>query len=364
MKALIKWIGGCLAAGLPLAASDLAPLPVGKGRKLWLSPVAFLQAINGLAIASWALRLAARLRRPHLGRGPGGRPPLYSDRSILLMAVVQTGWRLPYADIVDLVATDEALAAALDFTARGPDGRIRTISQGQYWQRRAALGILPFVFFFLGLVAQLIRLGVVTGQELIVDSTRLQAWRHADPGAAWSKYVGRAALFGYKVHTVLCHHADLPIFVVVTPANVHDGLVGFLIVLAAVVIYGLRVTVVYADAAYFDGRMLGLIRNWLGATPAVDYNLRRHGKRKLATPFFLRQWRHYVLGPRSAIERHFAWVKRYFGLKYFQCYTFIRVSQFVLLTYIVVVAVALAAQRYQRPDLVRSRTSVLAHARP
>ncbi|MEJ5199231.1 MAG: hypothetical protein WHX53_09930 [Anaerolineae bacterium] len=91
------------------------------------------------------------------------------------MAVVQTGWRLPYADIVDLVATDEALAAALDFTARGPDGRIRTISQGQYWARRAALGILPFLFFFLGLVAQLIRLGVITGQELIVDSTRLQA---------------------------------------------------------------------------------------------------------------------------------------------------------------------------------------------
>lgn len=76
MKALIKWIGGCLAAGLPLAASDLAPLPVGKGRKLWRSPVAFLQAINGLAIASWALRLAALLRRPHLGRGPGGRPSL------------------------------------------------------------------------------------------------------------------------------------------------------------------------------------------------------------------------------------------------------------------------------------------------
>jgi len=78
--------------------------------------------------------------------------------------------------------------------------------------------------------------------------------------------------------------------------------------------------------------MLGFIHDVLGASPAVDYNLRGEGKRFLATLFFLSQWRHYVLGPRSAIERHFAWLKRYFGLKYFQCYAFVRVSQFVLLT--------------------------------
>ena len=72
----------------------------------------------------------------------------------------------------------------------------------------------------------------------------------------------------------------------------------------------------------------------------------------------------YVLGPRSAIERHYAWAKRYFGLKYFQCYTLMRVTQFILLTYIVIAAVAVAAGRYQRPDLVRSHGQVLAHARP
>ena len=107
--------------------------------------------------------------------------------------------------------------------------RQSSVSQGQYWERRAALGILPFWFFFLGLVAQLIRLGVVTGQELIVDSTCLQAWRHADPGAAWRKYAGKAALFGCKVRTVLCHAVTLPVFVVVTPANVHDSLPRYLL---------------------------------------------------------------------------------------------------------------------------------------
>ena len=362
MKSIIRWFGGHLASSLPLSESDLVSLSHGKGRKLWLKPEAFLQAINGQVVATWALAMAAHIRRPQLPRGPGGRPATYSDMNILLMAVVQTAWRLSYADIVDMVRADESLVLAMDFPQRTPDGQVQTVSQGQYWERRAALGLLSLLFFFLGLVTQLIRLGVVVGSELIVDSTRLQAWRHADPGAAWSRYVGQAALLGYKVHTVLCRHADLPVFVVITPANVHDSLVGFIILLAAVLAYGFRVAVVYADAAYFDGRMLGLIHDILGASPAVDYNLRCQGKKKLATFFFLGQWRRYVLGPRSAIERHFAWVKRYFGLKYFQCYTFVRVAQFVLLTYIVVVAVALAAQRYQRPDLVRSRCAVLAHA--
>ena len=46
-----------------------------------------------------------------------------------------------------------------------------------------ALGVWPFFLFFLGLVAQLIRLGVITGHELIVDSSLLPAWYAQDPGA-------------------------------------------------------------------------------------------------------------------------------------------------------------------------------------
>jgi hypothetical protein len=70
-----------------------------------------------------------------------------------------------------------------------------------------ALGILPFFFFFLGLVAQLIRLGLVTGHELIVDSRLLPAWCSLDPGATWQKYAKKAAGLGYKVHMVLCRQA-------------------------------------------------------------------------------------------------------------------------------------------------------------
>jgi Transposase DDE domain len=342
---------------------DLSPLPAKIRGHLWLDPERFLMAIQAPVLALWALQVSTRLRRPRLARGPGGRPATYHDATILLMAIIQTAWRMSYADIVDYVASTADLARYLGFPGQA-SGQVHTISQGQYWERRAALGIYPFLFFFLAVVAAMIRLGLVTGQELIVDSSLLAAWRHADPGATWQKYTGRAAVFGYKVHTLLCHQADLPVLVLVTPAHVHDSLMGWLLVLLAVLIFELPVWIVYADAAYFDKRFFGWVHDWLGAHPAVDYNLRREGKRKLATPFFLGQWRQYVLGPRSAIERHFAWAKRYFGLKYFQCFTYIRVTQFILLTYIVIVAVAVAAQRYQRPDLVRSRSQVLAHARP
>lgn len=68
-----------------------------------------------------------------------------------------------------------------------------------------------------------------------------------------------------------------------------------------------------------------------------------------------------MTAPGTAIERHFAWLKRYFGLKYLQCFTLVRVMQFVQLTYIAALAVALAAERYQSPDLHRRRSMILAH---
>jgi hypothetical protein len=359
MKSIITWVQSAILK--PVSMLDLSRLP-GKPRgKLRLSPEQLLAIIHAHELAEWALGITRHLSQPGLARGPGGRPPIYLDGSNLLMAVVQTTWRKSYEQMVDWVATNEGLALALGFTQRTRAGKLQTISKGQYWERRQALGIFPFLFFFLALVTQLIRLGAITGKEWIVDSTLLEAWWKADPGAAWQQYAGKAHVFGYKVHTVLCRQANLPVFVLVTPANVHDSRIGWLIVLVAALLYGFRVLVVYADAAYFDRRFFWVVFDLLGAHATVDCNLRRAGKRKLADPFFLRQWRRLVIRPRSDIERHFAWIKRYFGLKYFQCFTFLRVSQFALLTYIAASAVALAARRCARPELVRSRSLVLAH---
>lgn len=352
MESITNWLQATSLKSVPVV--DLSPLPGKTKGKLRLSPHQLLEVIHAQELADWALQVAAYFQAPRLKRGPGGRPALYQDRSILLMAIVQSLWRRSYEQIVDWVATQPELAVALGFGKR-------TISQGQYWERRRALGLLPFLFFFLALVVQLLRLGVITGQELIVDSSLLAAWRDDDPGATWQKYAGKKALFGYKVHAVLCHQADLPIFALVTPAHVHDSQVGWLVILVSALLFGLRVLVVYADAAYFDRRMFRVVHDILGAHPAIQYNLRKAGKKKLVTSFFAEQWRRLVTTPRTAIERHFGWLKRYFGLKYFQCYSLLRVMQFVQLTYIAALAVALAAARYQRPDLYRCRSMVLAH---
>jgi transposase len=351
MESIIECLEGAIIKRVPLF--DLSPISGKSHGKLKLSPEQLLRVIHGRVLALWALTISQRFTSPRLKRGPGGRPPSYADCSILLMAVVQTVWRKSYEQIIDHVKSNPSLAEALGFSGQ-------SISQGQYWERRMALGVLPFFFFFLGLVAQLIRLGVVTGRELIVDSSLLPAWYGQDPGATWQKYAKKAAVFGYKVHTVLCRQADLPVFILITPAHVHDSQVGWFVILMASVIYGFRVLVVYADSAYFDRRMFKVVHDFLHAHPAINYNLRRAGKRKLATPFFLEQWKRLVIYPRTDIERHFAWMKRYFGLKYFQCFTLLRVTQFVLLTYSAALAVALASERYQRPVFHRSRASVLA----
>jgi transposase len=351
MESITKWLSGAVLRSVPRL--DLSPISGKSHGKLKLSPEQLLNVIHGRALALWALTISLRFTRPRLKRGPGGRPPSYADCSILLMAVVQTVWRKSYEQIIDHVSSNPSLAQALGFSGR-------SISQGQYWERRMALGVLPFFFFFLGLLAQLIRLGVVTGQELIVDASLLPAWYSQDPGATWQKYAKKAAVFGYKVHTVLCRQADLPVFILVTPAHMHDSQVGWFVILMAAVIYGFRVLVVYADSAYFDRRMFKVVHDFLHAHPAINYNLRRAGKRKLATPFFLEQWKRLVIYPRTDIERHFAWMKRYFGLKYYQCFTLLRVTQFVFLTYCATLAVALASERYQRPEFHRSRASVLA----
>jgi hypothetical protein len=110
----------------------------------------------------------------------------------------------------------------------------------------------------------------------------------------------------------------------------------------------------------FNYAFLGFIRGVLHASVNVGYNLRRQGKRFLATLFFIRQWRD-LMSPRANIERHFAWMKRYFGLKDFRVQGYLAVTQFVFRVALAALTVAFIASRYQRPELVTSRLKVLAY---
>lgn len=358
---ILQLVGKCTPTEwqVPL---ELSPLPNrGSEKGLWIDPVAFIQVLNGWGLAEWAIRTAQRLKFWALPRPPGpGAPQIYRDESVLLTSLVAAAWRLSYERITDWLCRYDALAEILRYDQFNAVGQRRTISLAQYSRRLRALGGAPYFLIFVALVAALLKMGLIKGWDLIIDSSLLAAWYHDDPDAAWSwptKWTGH--VFGYKVHTILCRWSYLPLFFVVTPANRNDGPLAIPMFAAVVLLYHLRIYVVRADAAYFNYSFLGFVRNVLHASVNVDYNLRRQGKRFLADLFFIRQWRD-LMSPRANIERHFAWMKRYFGLKYFRVQGYSAVVQFVFRVYIAALAVAFIAARHQRPELATSRLKVLA----
>jgi hypothetical protein len=341
---------------------ELQPIPnSSQDKELWIDPVAFIEVLNGWELAKWAIRTAQQFQFWALPRPSGpGAPQTYRDESVLLTSLVAAAWRLSFERITEWLKRYHTLAEVLEYDQFAPSGQRRTISLAQYSRRLRNLGLLPYFLIFVALVIVLLRMGLIKGWDLIIDSSLLAAWYHQDPDATWSwPTPWKGSVFGYKVHTILCRWSYLPIFFVVTPANCSDGPLAIPIFTAVVLLYHLRILVVRADAAYFNYPFLAFVRNVLHASVNVDYNLRRKGKRFLADLFFIRQWRD-LMNPRANIERHFAWMKRYFGLKYFRVQGYLAVTQFVFRVYIAALAVAFIAMRHQRPDLATSRLKVLA----
>ena len=212
------------------APLDLSPLP-GRGDKkgLWIDPVTLIRELNGWALAAWAIRTSRRLQPwafPKPGRA--GAPPIYRDESVLLTSLIAALWRLSYEGITDWLARYDALAEALGYDQFRPDGRRRTISLAQYSRRLRALGLLPYFLIFVALVSALLKMGIIKGWDLIIDSSLLAAW-------SWPARKGR--VFGYKVHTILCRWSYLPLLFVVTPANRHDGPLAIPMFTAVVLLY-------------------------------------------------------------------------------------------------------------------------------
>lgn len=296
---------------------------------------------------------------PRLPRSARGCRPTYPGASVLLTSLVAGVWQLGYEAITGWLSQDERLGLALGYTQRDPQGRLKTISSAQLWRRVQGLGLGPYLLFFGGMVFQLLKMGVIKGWDVILDSSLLEAWVKKDPEGAWS-YPTRwkGSIFGFKIHTILCRWADLPLFFFITPANAADCTWAIPPMLAVVVIYRIPIRMVWADAAYFSKEIFGFIREVLHASFAIDYNLRRKGKKYLATFFFLGQWKR-LLRPRMAIERYFARLKRYFGGKV-KAEGLVNAWRMAFLANISMLAVAMIAHRYQRPDLALKRAKVLA----
>src|SRR5262249_50226120 len=76
---------------------------------------------------------------PPFPAGPGGHPRVYTEESLLLIALLRTLWRLSYQDMYDWLCSWAALALACGLP-RNAQGLPRVPSPSQQWKRGQTAG--------------------------------------------------------------------------------------------------------------------------------------------------------------------------------------------------------------------------------
>ncbi len=97
------------------------------------------------------------------------------------------------------------------------------------------------------------------------------AWRRTDPDATIGHAPAqhpRPLLRGYRVHTLLCRGSGLPVFFLLSPANVHDAPFARPRLQWAMRLYQIRPRIIRLDAAYWDLRLIAWIHDQRGTGPA------------------------------------------------------------------------------------------------
>lgn len=352
---------------MPTVVTSEAPVPppayhraqARLGPALHIDALTLITTLHLLTLCRLAVRLAHRHCPPPLPAGPGGAPRTYSEASLLLIALLRTLWRLSYQDMRDWLRDWPALALACGLP-RGKDGCPRIPCPSQQWKRgQQAAAPLPEALFVLSVLTA-IRRRLIGGRDLIIDSAPILAWRRTDPDAAFGHAPAqhpRPLLRGYRVHTLICRGSGLPLFFLLSPANVHDAPFAQPLLAWACHLYRIRPRVIRLDAAYWGLRLIAWIHATLGAVAVIPWNPKRQKNRSCLPP----TWTKEELGKRSSIERFFGRVFLFFHLQRPPLAGWSTIARQVALTYTATIIVALAAQQAGRPDLIRSPKRVLAH---
>jgi hypothetical protein len=130
---------------------------------------------------------------------------------------------------------------------------------------------LPEALFVLSVLSAL-RCRLIGARDLIIDSAPILAWRRADPDAAFGHAPAqhpRPLLLGYRVHTLLCRGSGLPLFFLLSPANMHDAPFARLLWQWAMRLYPIRPRVIGLDAAYWGLHLIAWIHATLHAVAVI-----------------------------------------------------------------------------------------------
>lgn len=332
------------------------------GSALHIDALTLVTRLHLLALCRVAVRLAWRRCPPPLPAGTGGRPQVYREESLLLLALLRTLWRLSYQDLHDWLVDWPALARACGLP-RDAQEQMRVPSPAQQCKRAQRAGAPSAELLFVLLVRLARHTRLVGGRDVIIDSAPILAWKRTDPDAAVGHaphHHARPLLRGYRVHTLLCRGPGLPLLFLISPANVHDAPFARPLLEVALRWYGLRPRIVRLDAAYWGLRLIAWIHTTLGAAAVVPWNPKRQKNRTCLPP----SWTAADLGKRTSIERFFGRVFSLFSpfrLQRPPLAGWTAIETRVALTYAATLVVGLAAQHAQRPDLIRTPTRVLAH---
>jgi hypothetical protein len=262
-----------------------------------------------------------------------------------LTAILQRLWQKSDEGIIQYLYDHPRLAVFLGYPVDPIRLEVAIIDPAHCGRRKKQLGLLPFFIGFVLLVRRLAEQGIIRGRALILDSSKLPARYHHDPDARWNDFL---KIKGYKIHLVLDHLSLLPLIFSITPASVSDSVPAILLLWAAKMLYGFTVQVVRADAAYWTVNILRFILFWMRAWPGIDYNLRRMGNKFVASLEFLHWWRGQR-DKRADIERTFAILKRWYGLRAFYIQGLENVMRHAMLTCRAMLLTALTAHAIGRP---------------
>jgi hypothetical protein len=348
----------------PAIGPDQAPIPPPSYHRtlataLHIDALTLVTRLQLLALCRRAVVLAQRQCPPPLPAGTGGAPRVYTEESLLLLALLRTLWRLSYQEVHDWLRAWPALALACGLP-QGTDERPRVPSKSQQSKRLRAAGAPASEMLFVLLVKAGVWCGLTRARDLIIDSTPILAWRRADPDAAFGHapaHHPRPLLLGYRLHTLLCRGTGLPLLFQLSRANVHDAPFARPLLDLAVRLFGLRPRVVRLDAGYWGLKLIAWIHTILGAVAVIPWNPKRQKKRDGLPP----TWTAAELGKRTSIERFFGRVLVFFRVQRPPVFGWSAVEMRVALTYTAVWVIALAAWQAGRPDLIRSPRLVLAH---
>ncbi len=165
-----------------------------------------------------------------------------------------------------------ALACGLPLDKQGQP-RIPSPSQ-QCKRRHAARAPLPESLFVL-VVLQALQGRLIGARDLIIESAPILAWRRRDPDAVIGHapaHHPRPLFRGFRVHTLICRGSGLPLFFLLSPANMHDAPFAKILLAGAVHFYPIRPSIVRLDAAYWGLRLIAWIYGVLGAVAVIPWN--------------------------------------------------------------------------------------------